>query len=382
MAGEARPNSRALSPRQLDRLADALSLLVTVAVALAAGVLIIYSTSSDPVTALRAFFLRPFSNSFFLGNMLQSAAPLIFTGLGLVIAFRAGAVNLGAEGQVYIGGLAGTAVLLYAPTHSPVMLVVAVLAAAVAAGLFAGLAGWLRTRFGATEVITSFLIGAIALQLFDFFLRRYLVDPGAGFPATPMLPAEFRLGRLMPPSSLNSSFFIGLAVAVLVHLVLFRTTFGYELRLTGANSRFARYAGMPVKRLFVTAMFLSGALMGVAAIFEVTGVHGRLLTGFSSDLGWNGITVALVARLHPLGVIPAALLYGYLNAGASTASLFSDVSPRIAQIIQSLIFYLITAQAIFVWIRGRLATPTAGARSTPPLPDSARPSRPGGSGSE
>lgn len=362
-------DKRRLESRTLDRLADGLSLLVTVAVAVGVGVLVIYLTSADPATSLRAFFWGPLSNTFFFGNMLQTSAPLIFTGLALVIAFRAGAVNLGAEGQVYVGGLAGAAVLLYAPMESPLMIAVAVAAAAVAGGVLAGFAGWLRTRFGATEVITSFLIGAIGIQLFDYVLRTFLVDPGAGFPATPMFAGAFRLSKLMPPSTLNVSFFLGLAAALLMHFVLFRTTFGYELRMTGANSRFARYAGMPVKWLFVTAMILSGAFAGLAAILELTGVHGRLLTGFSSDLGWNGITVALIARLHPLGVVPAALLYGYLQTGANTASLFSDVSPRIASIIMSLIFYLITAQALYVWLRRRLHSDGRRDATQRPAPD-------------
>ncbi len=340
-----------MNDTRINRVADALSLLVTIVVALGAGALIIWATSATPGAALEAFFWGPFTNRFFFGNMLQASAPLILTGLGLVIAFQAGAVNLGGEGQVYIGGLAGAAVLLLGGVESPWWIAVAALAGALAAGVFAGLAGWLRTRFGATAVITSFLIGAALMQLFDFLLRRYLVDPGAGFPATRTLEPALRLTRIMPPSNLNISFVIGLVAAVVVYLVLFRTGFGYQLRMTGSNPRFARFSGSDTKRLFVVAMLLSGAFVGLAAVLEVAGVHGRLVTGFSNNLGWNGITVALVARLHPLGVIPAALLYGYLHTGANTANLLSDVSPRIALIIQSLIFYLVTAQAIYVWFR-------------------------------
>jgi riboflavin transport system permease protein len=344
-----------VSGRQLDRLADALSLLFTVLVSLGAGVLIIYLTSKDPAGALKAFFIGPFSNRLFFGNMLQAASPLLFTGVGIAIAFRAGAFNLGGEGQVYAGGLVGTAVLLYAPWHTAWIIPVAAVAAIVAGAAFAGLSGWLRTRFGATEVITSFLIGSTLIYLFEFFLRRYLVDPTAGFPATAPLAPAFRFSRVLMPSNLNLSFFIGLAMVVLVHVVMFRTGFGYQLRMAGLNPRFARSSGMPVGRLFVIAMALSGAFAALAGIFAVTGVQGRLVTGFSANYGWNGITVALIARLYPLGVIPAALLYGYLHAGANTAALLSDVSPRIAAIIQSLIFYLITAQAIFAWIRRGLA---------------------------
>ena len=338
-----------------DRLADALSLLTVVLIAVAGGVLIILLTSDEPQRALAAFFAGPFSNRLFFGNMLQAATPLLVTGLGLTVAFRAGAVNLGAEGQIYIGALAGTALLLLAPGATGWLLLAAIPAAMLAGALFAGLAGWLRTRFGATEVITTYLIGAILIQLFDFLLRRYLVDPGAGFPATESLPASLRLPRLLLPSNLNASFIIALLLAVLVWWLLYRTVFGYELRGTGANPHASRYVGIPVARSFVLALAISGALAGLAGMFEVAGVHGRLVTGFSNNIGWNGITVALIARLHPLGVVPAALLYGYLEVGANSSALMAGVSPRIAAIIQSLIFYLISAQALFAFYRRRLA---------------------------
>lgn len=343
-----------MSPTALNRVADAMGLVATLVVSLGVGTLLVVAASAEPGVALRAFFAGPFTNAFFFGNMLQAAAPLIITGLGAVLAFRAGAVNLGVEGQVYAGGLAGGAALLLAGVHSGWFLPVAVLVGALAGGALAALAGWLRVRFGASEAITSFLIGAAVIQLFDLALRRYLVDPAAAFPATRAIEPALRLARLAPPSNLNLGFFVGVALAALVFLLLFRTRFGYGLRLTGSNPRFARYSGLRTRRLVVWAMLLSGAFAGAAAVLEVAGVHGRLITGFSNDLGWNGITVALIARLHPLGVIPAALLYGYLQVGASSASLLSDVSPRVATVVQSVIFYLITAQALYVWFRRRL----------------------------
>jgi simple sugar transport system permease protein len=363
-----------MSDRTLDRIADGLSLAVTIFAALAVGVLIIWATSEDPAKALQAFFTGPFQNKFFFGNMLQTASPRIFTGLGLASAFQVGAVNLGAEGQVYVGALAGAALLLFPPAVTPLLVPVAVLLAALAGALFAGFAGWLRTRFAATEVITSFLIGAALIQLFDFFLRRYLVDPTAGFPTSKTLDAAFRLPRLLLPSNLNVSFIAGIVLAFITFFVLYRTNFGYRLRLTGSSVRYARYSGVRVGWYFIIAMAISGALVGMAGIGEVIGVHGRVITGLSPNLGWNGITVALVARLHPLGVIPAALLYGYLHSGANVAALLSDVSPRIAAIVQSLIFYLITAQALYVWFRrglGARRRPSTAAPATPGPDDQA-----------
>lgn len=369
-----------MTDRLLDRLADGLSLALTIGVALVAGAVIIWLTSADPGHALRAFFLGPFQNKLFFGNMLQTAAPLLLTGLGVAVAFQVGAVNLGAEGQVYAGALAGATLLLFPPFVSPWLIPVAVVAAGLAGALFAWLAGWLRTRFGATEVIGSFLIGAALIQLFDFFLRRYLADPTAGFPTSKPLAATFRLARLLPPSNLNVMFAIGIVLAVVAFFVLYRTTFGYRIRLTGLSVKYARYSGIRVGWHFLVAMAISGALAGIAGVGEVMGVQGRLVTGLSNNLGWNGVTVALVARLHPLGVIPAALLYGYLHSGATVAGLMSDVSPRIAAIIQSLIFYMITAQAIYVWLRRRLGAARANAGPGGALPSGAtgRPRRQGG----
>lgn len=364
-----------MSDRTLDRLADGLSLAITIFLALGVGVGVIWLTSAEPARALHSFFLGPFQNKFFFGNMLQTASPLILTGLGLAIAFQVGAVNLGAEGQVYVGALAGAALLLFPPALTPWLIPVAVLAAALAGALFSGLAGWLRTRFGATEVITSFLIGAALIQVFDFFLRQYLADPTAGFPTSKPLAAAFRLPKLLPPSNLNIGFVFGVVLAVVAFFVLYRTTFGYRLRMTGSSVRYARYSGIRVGWYFLVAMAISGALTGMAGIGEVMGVHGRVITGLSANLGWNGITVALVARLHPLGVIPAALLYGYLHSGASVAALMSDVSPRIAAIIQSLIFYLITAQAIYVWLRRGLGAARRTASAPGAAPGGEQPGR-------
>src|SRR5690625_1711505 len=152
-------------------------------------------------------------------------------------------------------------------------------------------------------------------------------------------------------------------MSVDVYVFMFKTTIGYKLRMAGLNRQFATYVGINANRALTLAMFLSGFLAGLGGMFNTLGIHERLVSGFSADFGFKGITVALIARTHPLAVIPAALLYSYLESGASIASLMSDVSPQIAGIVQSVIFYLVTAQAVYAFVYQRMS------RSKPAEPD-------------
>lgn len=340
----------------LKRVSGALGLAFCIVAAVGIGVIIILMTSSDPARSLRSMFWGPFSSKYFFGNMLEGATPLIFTGLGISLAFRSSATNLGAEGQVHTGALAGTALLFAIPDASPwVLIPAAILVAALAAGAQAGISGGLKAYFGANELITSYMLGVASIHFMDFILGRYLLDPRSSVLQTPPFPLNASLPRLMMPSKLNIAFIIALVVAVIVYVLMFRTQLGFQLRMAGMNREFSRYIGIDTNRVVILAMLLSGALAGMGGILNVMGVQGRLMSGFSASFGWTGITVALIARNHPLGVIPAALFYSYLDTGANVAALMSDISPQIAGLVQSVIFFLVTAQAVFDYIHRLVA---------------------------
>ena len=308
-------------------------------------------TSADPARSLHSMFWGPLSSNYFRGNMLEGATPLIFTGLAISLAFRSSAVNLGAEGQVHTGALAGTAVLFLLPDVSPwVLIPLAILAAAAAAGAQAAVSGGLKAYFGANELITSYMLGVASIHFMDFILGNYLLDPSSSVLQTPPFPLNARMPRLLPPSTLNLSFVIALVMAVVVYILMFRSVLGFQLRMSGLNTEFSRYIGIDTHKVVILATCLSGALAGTGGLLNVMGVQERLMSGFSAGFGWTGITVALIARNHPLGVVPAALFYSYLETGARVASLMSDISPQIAGLVQSVIFYLVTAQAVFDFI--------------------------------
>jgi simple sugar transport system permease protein len=335
-------------------LSDSLGLLATLAVALLAAALLVLLFSEEPGRAIYYLFAGPFQSRFSVGNLLGSAVPLVLTGLGMALAFQAAVFNLGGEGQVYAGALAATAVLLGLPQAGgwlggPAGLLAGLLAGAA----LAGISGWLRMKWGTDELISSFLLSAAAILVVDYFITGPLDDPASSLLATRAVGQQYWLVRILPPSRLDTGAPFVLLMAGLAWLGLYSSRWGYELRMCGHNREFARYGGIRVAAYLVLPMIASGALHGLAGGLSILGTYHMALKGFSQGMGWNGIAVALIARSHPLGVVPAALFLAWLFAGAGAATLHAGVPIEVAAVAQSVIFYLITARSLHRLLRGR-----------------------------
>jgi simple sugar transport system permease protein len=318
---------------------------------LAAGAIALLIVSEDPSGSLTAVFLGPFKNIYNFGNMLSTAAPLMLTGLGIVIAFRTSLFNLGGEGQVYSGALIATVVCLTFPNALSFPGILLSLAAATALGsLIAGISGLFYVKWRTNELLSSFLISSVLILLVDYLITGPFDDPCNNLPSTETIPSRFWLTRLLPPSHLNAAVIVAILGCVLVYVLLFRTRLGYEMRICGENREFARYGGIRAGIVLTISMIVSGGFHGMAGAVVVLGTHHACIQGFSFGLGWNGIAVALIGRNHPAGVVLAALLYAYLDAGAKAAVIHSNVSLEIAALVQAIIFYLITAQGLISWI--------------------------------
>ena len=312
--------------------------------------------SKEPGKTIYSFFVGPFTNAYYLGNMLNVTVPLIFTGLGIAVAFKASVFNLGGEGQTYAGGLAATAVCLALPAANGFGGGILALVAAMAVpGLIAGLSGFFRMQWDTDEMISSFLLSAAVVLVVNYFITGPLDDPKNNLLSTLPINPRFFLAQIFPPSKLNISAFFALAAAVAVFFFMYKSNAGYEMRMCGLNREFSRYGGIKVSRYLVLPMALSGALHGLGGGFMILGTYHATIEGYSFGMGWNGIAVALIAKNNPLGVIPAALLFAYLDAGAKAAMLSGDVTFEIASIAQSFIFYLVTAQALYAFTRRRRA---------------------------
>lgn len=317
--------------------------LFTMLVAFACGSTIIILTSKNPLTAIRWFYLGPVSNIYFFGNMLSGSIPLILTGLGALIAFSSATFNLGLDGQLYFATLCATYVALY---FTKANIVTTLLTAFVTGGLIGFFCGLLKVFFKVDELLSSFLIGQALIHVTDYFLNGPLRDPLAGLSASKYINGSMMFSKILPPSDLHTGIFIAVALAVVIYLIMQFSTFGYQVKVTGSSHDFASYGGIKVWKIWLLTLFLSGGMAGLGGIVDVLGVHGRMVKGFSFGYGFNGIAVALIARNNPIFVIPSALLFSYLEIGAQVSSIMSDITPEISKIVQSTIFYLITAESL------------------------------------
>jgi simple sugar transport system permease protein len=325
----------------------------TVALAAALGLAALYPfvASSEPLVALRAFFLGPFSNSYAFSTLLESAAPLLFCALGAGFAFRAGIFNLGGEGQAAVGALAAALTVqgLGSQALPPYLVLLAALLAAASAGaalaLLSTLAEWWS---GAEILLTSFLFSQAALIAVDWAIGGPLKSPDSNLLAMPSIPPAFRLPRLAPPSNLSLAAPLALLFALFVALLVDRTRSGYELKLFGRNRLFARASGLG-EGLGALAMAASGALSGMAGAMLVLGATGRAVQGMTGGVGWNGLAVALIAGSHPLGAVPASLLFAWLDAGARQSSILADLSPDASVVMKAVALFLITTRIGSGW---------------------------------
>ncbi|MCX5975735.1 MAG: ABC transporter permease [Coprothermobacterota bacterium] len=345
----------ALDSRAKSSLASFLGIVLSILAAFIIAIILIFSFSKDPAKTLYWYFFGPFTNPFVFGNMLESAIPLLFTGLGMAVAFKSGVTNLGGEGQIFAGAIMAVILGVLLPNlPGGVGIPTLLLGGAIVGSLMAGLSGFLRMAWGVSDLLTTYLISTGMVYVINYLILGPLRDPAQITIQSLSIPAAYMLPRLLPPSYLHAGLLLGLAAAVFIWFLIYRTHLGYELRVAGSNRQFGRYGGIEVRQYLVVPMLISGALIGLGGAVQVVGRYGSCFTDLTAGLGWNGIAVALIARSNPLGVIPAAIFYAYLDAGAKSAMINSDITYEIASIISAVIFYLVTAEAAVAFIRRRL----------------------------
>lgn len=294
---------------------------------------------------LYEILIRPWSSPWYAGNTLDSAVLLSVAALGIVLAFRSGAFNLGGESQIYAGGIAATAILLAPlPLPSPIILFIALLAALASGAVPGAISGILKTQSGADPMISSFLLASIVMPIGDWLISGPMRDSTSDLLASPRLPQGLMLSRLLPPSSLNSGLFIMLIAALCIEIFLKYSVAGLGLRAAGSDKLFARYAGISSDSILPTSLAAGGALHGLAGFLLVAGSAGICHLSFPAGLGWNAIAVALIAGNRPLAVIPAAILFAWLEEGSRAAILASGMSLGTRSFLVALVFLLITAK--------------------------------------
>lgn len=336
--------------------------LFAVIVAMLLGAVTMFATNIDLATiglSYMALLEGSVGSLNAVSETLTAAAPLILAGLGLALGFRAGLFNIGAEGQIVIGGLAAVVTgFSFATLPSVILLPLSLLAGAAAGALYASIAGWLRAATGAHEVISTIMLNLISYRLLDYMLSLPFVQKeGRADPISKSVPDAAELPRLLsavdPNLRVHAGIFVVMIMAVVVYWLLFRSKLGFEFRASGENLKAARFAGIHAGVIIVAAMGAAGALAGLAGANQVLGVLGRATPGFSAGIGFDAIAVALLGRSHPVGVVFAGLLFGALEAGGRQMQVDAGVSIDLIGIIQALIIVFIAApllvRAIFPW---------------------------------
>ena len=300
-------------------------------------------STGEPRELLEA--LRPFAES------LVISTPYIFAGLAVALGFRGGLFNIGAEGQLFVGGLASVYVG-YSISGLPwyIHLPLALLAGIVAGAIWGAIPGFLKARTGAHEVINTIMMNYVAFRLTDYLLQGGPMTRPDGLPITPEIAPSAYLPALFPrPMRLHAGFFLALAVAALVYWFLWKTTHGFEIRMVGANPSAARYAGVRITRTTVLTMALSGALAGLAGANQVLGLDHKLVRAFSTGYGFDSIALALLGNSHPAGVVLSSLLFGFLRGGAARMQSVAGVPVELIRIVQGMVIIFVAAPEI---IRG------------------------------
>ncbi|MCB0225737.1 MAG: ABC transporter permease [Anaerolineae bacterium] len=374
---------------QFDRIIDALMPLIASMGALLVGAVVLMLLDVNPVEAYTAMFSGAFANKNGLADTMVKAVPLLLVGLGIVIAFRANVINIGAEGQLIVGALITTYLAVELGDTWPNYLVITlgIIAGTLMGALWAGIPGYLKAYLNVNEILSTIMMNQIAIQIGYFLLRGPMIDPkeveaGTNIPHSARLPRPTDLprftdvagwfgftdsakdlnltgfwgelyGLLVEPTRLHTGFFIAIIMAILVYIFLWRTTIGYRIRAVGLNPAAARYAGIQVPRTIILSMGLSGAFAGLAGAVEILGLHHRMFEplAVSAGYGFSGIVVALFGKLHPIGAIPASILCGGLLVGG-------DKMQRAVQVPQVFVTALLGLIVLFVvsseiWSRRR-----------------------------
>ena len=335
--------------------ATILALLIGCLFLLATG-----ETFNNIFVAYSSLFIGSIGSFNALSETFTAATPLVLAALGIALAFRAGLFNIGAEGQMIVGGMAAAIVgfsIDFLPIwiHLPLALSIGALFGA----MYAAIAGWLKASTGAHEVISTIMLNLIALRLLDYMLRSPLIQKaGRNDPISKSVLDTAELPQLLafidPQLRLHAGFFIMIGAVFFVYWLLFYTTIGFEFRSTGANPDAAKYAGIKASLTIVLVMGIAGALAGLAGANQIMGVLGRASPGFSASIGFDAIAVALLGRSHPIGVFFAGLLFGALIAGGRLMQVKAGVSVDLITIIQALIIVFIAAplliKRIIPWV--------------------------------
>ena len=330
--------------RSLTATKEVLGTVLMVIVALLIGAILVILSENSPLEAYSMMLKGAFGGKQKIAELFVKLIPTLIMALGVSIAYRAQLWNIGAEGQFIMGSVASMAVALYIPLPLFIRIPLSFIVAVLAGGLWAGLAGWLKTRFNSNEVITTLMLNYIASYFLLYLINGPMQDPYSDLSQSDLVPEGMRLGKLLGDTyRLNTGLFIMIGI-VIIMIFFWRTSLGYKVDLTGQGEKVATYAGINVKKTVIITMCISGAFSGIAGWIETFGITYRLMDGIAGDAGNIATIVALLGSLNVYGIIAAAGFFSILLCGGATMQRMTEVPYSVVDVIQGLIIIFVIAK--------------------------------------
>lgn len=326
--------------KNTNKLVNILVPLASVLLAFLIGCIIMLALGANPLVALQNLWVGAFGSLRNLGTTLSRATPLIFTGLCACFAYRCGVFNLGGEGQFIMGSIVCCVIATQSGITGFPGILLCLVAGALAGGLWAMIPGLLKIYRGQNEMIISIMLNYVATLLMGVFYTNWLRD--GSVPQTMSVPKETMLQRMFG-LRFTSAFVIAVVIGLLTYYFLFYTSKGFQLRAVGLNMTAAQFNGFAVKRYILVSFIVSGAIAGIGGSAELLGTQYRLINGFASGYGFDGVSMALIGQLHPLATMLVAVFFAALRVGSTTMQAATGVPTSVSDIIQALVIVFAVA---------------------------------------
>lgn len=333
-----------------------LSPLLAVALMVVCGLVLFKVLGKDPLQGFKVFFLQPMADRYGIAELFLKATPLMLCAVGLSVGFRGNVWNIGAEGQLLVGALAGGGLALHFPGTPALVLLPAMFLAGAAGGMaWAAIPAWLRTRFNANEILTSLMLVYIAELMVSWLVHGPWKDPdGFNFPQTRMFQAKAILPVLVEGTRLNAALLLALVALAAGWVFMNRSFLGYQMKVAGQAEHAGRYAGFSARRTVWMGLLAGGCCAGLAGVSEVSGPIGQITEHISPGYGFAAMIVAFVGRLEPVGILLASLLMALLYMGGEQAQQYLGLPYSISKVFQGLLLFFLLASDVFIHFRLRL----------------------------
>ncbi|HHW94151.1 MAG TPA: ABC transporter permease [Clostridiaceae bacterium] len=317
--------------------------LIAVLLALLLGGIVISIAGANPIEAYGVLLRGAFGSTYALSETLLRATPVLLAAIGLSISFRSNLTSIGAEGQIIIGGITSCLAGLLLPTFIPaiVRIVLIMFFGFLGGALYGIIPGFLKAKWNISETIVTIMSNYVAINVLSYLLNGPMKEVDSFYPQSAQLDDALWLPVFIKNTRLHIGLFIALAFVVIYYFFMFRLPIGFKIRAVGYNASAAEYAGVKVSASIVLAMALSGGMAGLAGTMEVFGVHHRLYNDFAAGFGFDAIAVALLGRLHPVGIVVASIFFAALQVGSGAMQRAVQVPTTIVYIIQGLLIMFV-----------------------------------------